>query len=241
LHSGGEFDIIPAALQMRSHQPPAISFAGTRVIVGLALSLWAFPAQAQDPEPPGSEAAGSTRQEVLHTLQEVQRKFGADAVMLQGHLLGQAIRGGSIVDAAVSVGDAEERGGKRFLTFRLDTGIIFNDRDVAAPARLARLWTDIVETSLRQFRTLTVPADGIAFLLGYTHKPYADEADLRLHLRDGHGDAEAAAFYLLLPDVSELIAKRITPQELLDRSSVLVNGSATRIILDADAATPPAH
>jgi len=232
LHSDGEFDIIAAALQMSGGQRYIIATvlvvlvdsACSHTAVGQAANDATL--EASDPEP------GTTRKEILHTLQEVERKYGRDAVLMQGHLLGQAVRSGSVLAAEIGVAGVEEREGKRFLTFKLDTGIVYNDRDVVAAARSARVWSDIVEGTLRQFRTLSVPADGVAVLVGYTHKPYADLADLRAHLGEGHGDPEAVAFYVLLSDVAALNADHLTAQQLVDRSAVLVNGVPTRIVLE---------
>jgi hypothetical protein len=204
---------------------------GTIIVI---LGLLASPSRSQTETP----EAGSTRQEILRSLQDLQRKYGVDAVMIEGNLLQHAIRGGSILEAAVSIAGIEEHDGKRFLAFKVDTGIIYNDRAVSAPARPARAWTDIAETTLRKLRTMHIPADGIVLTLGYTHKPYADEADLRAHLKDGPGDPEAAVFYLLAADVAELAAERITGQQLVDRSTVLVNGQTSRIILDVPTPKP---
>jgi hypothetical protein len=186
---------------------------------------------ANDQEPPPEE--GTSRKEILDSLHALQRKYGSDAVLMEGHLLGQAIRSGSILEAVISVAGVEERNGKRFLAFKLETGIVYNDRDVAAPERSARAWSEIVEVTLRQFHKPSVPADGVAVVVSYTHKPYVDVADLHAHLKESHGEPEAVAFYVLTPDIVELNADRITAQQLVDRSTVLVNGSPTRLLLAA--------
>jgi hypothetical protein len=243
LHGTIDFDIISWALQMNSVQRSAISFrrsCGSLVLllaVGVALLLPACRTQAQGVEPNATpsedlQEADSARKEILSSLQDLQRRYGRDAVMMEGHLLGHAVRGGSIMDAAISLPGVEERGGKRFLVFKLDTGIIYNDREVGAASRPARVWNDIVEVSLRKFRALGFQADGVAFLLGYAHKEYADEAELRAHLHDSPGTPEAAAFYLLISDVTELVNSRITSQQLLDRATVLIDGTPTRLVLE---------
>ena len=86
---------------------------------------------ADNQEPPPEE--GTSRKEILDTLHDLQRKYGSDAVLMEGHLLGQAIRSGSILEAVISVSGVEERDGKRFLAFKLETGIVYNDREVAPP------------------------------------------------------------------------------------------------------------
>jgi hypothetical protein len=218
---------------MRHVLRSAIRYAAGPLLVGAAISLPGHPRPAL-----AADESASSRAEILRALHDVQSKYGADAVMIQGHLLAHAIRGGSVLEAVVSIPGVEDRAGKKFLAFRLETGIIYNDRDGNAPARTGRVWHDIVEATLRRFQTLTLPADGIALILGYTHKPYRDEAELRAHLDEGHGTAETAAFYLLLSDVTELIAERIAPQELLERSTVLVDGAPVHVVLDLPTPSP---
>lgn len=208
---------------------PRLSYMAGLAVAAITLTVLTGATHAQT----GALEAGGSRQDILHMLHGVQTKYGADAVMLEANLLQQAIRGGSILEAVVSVDGLEERAGKRFLAFKLETGIIYNDRSISAAARPGRAWTDIVEATLRKFLTIRLPADGLAVTLDYNHKAYADEADLRTHLSAGHGDLETAVFYLLLADVTEFVADRITAQQLIDRSTVLINSSPTRIVLDA--------
>jgi len=174
---------------------------------------------------------GTTRVEILQAMHDLQRKYGADAVLMEGQLLSQAIRGGSVLEASISVPGLEERDGKHYLGFTLETGIVYNDREVSAAARRVHAWTEIVETTLHKFSALNVSADGLAIRLGYTHKPYDDEADLRTHLHEGHGDPETTTFYLLLADVADLLAKRISAQQLVQRATILVDGAAAELLL----------
>ncbi len=234
MRGGEEFAIIRTAIPIMPLRLPVLKRLSRPLTVGIVLCGISGPAAAEDTAatPTPSEEALQARQDILRTLQDVQRKYGRDAVLIEGHLLGLAIQAGSVLEAAISVPGVEERSGKRFLTFKLDTGIIYNDRELARPGRAARAWRDIVETSLRKFRNLTVPADGLGLLVGYTHKEYVDEADLRRRLTEGHGESEATAFYLLIEDVAELLADRITGQQLIDRSTVLIDGSPARILLE---------
>lgn len=229
MHSVDEFDIIPAALQMFVLQslPHLTRWLAGVALVALTCSALALATDDQEPTP----EPGTSRKEIQDSLRELQRKYGSDAVLMEGALLGQAIRSGSIVDAVISVDGVEERNGKRFLAFKLETGIIYNDREVAANERSTRAWIEVVEASLRQFRKPSVPADGVAVVVSYTHKPYADLADLHEHLKEGHGEPEAVAFYLLVSDIVDLNTDRITSQQLIDRSTVLLNGAPTRLVL----------
>lgn len=158
--------------------------------------------------------------------------------MVEGELLGLALHGNSVLAAGISVPGIENRNGKRFLIFKLDTGIIYNDRTLTPAARPVRAWHDIIETALHRMHALHLPADGIAVKLTYAHKPYADEADLITHLATDHGQPEAVAFYLLLSDITALAAKQITTQQLLDRSVVIVNGAPAHLRADAFVPTP---
>ena len=201
------------------------------LVAAIALAS-AHAARAQQWKPPIDAEQSGISKEILASLHDVQRQYGKDAVMMEGQLLGQAIRSGSIVDAVISIPGFEEREGRHYLAFKLDTGIIYNDREVTAAVRPVRLWTDIVEPSLRKFEKLNLPADGVVLLLAYTHKQYVDEADLRAHLRDSPGDPESVAFYVRSSDVAELTANRITGQQLIDRATVLFNGSPTHLVVE---------
>jgi hypothetical protein len=195
------------------------------------LAMACSPAARAADDPEASPEPGTTRKEIQDSLHELQRKYGPDAVLMEGALLGQAIRSGSILEAVIAVPGVEEHNGKRFLAFKLETGIIYNDREVAPQERSMRVWSDIVEASLRQIRKPSFPADGLVVVVSYTHKPYGDLSDLRARLKDSHGEPETAAFYLLTPDVIELNADRITPQQLMDRSTILLNGEPAHVTL----------
>jgi hypothetical protein len=216
----------------------ATSFRSTLAAIAAAVMVASAPQAAHAQQWKGTPDAEQSvlHKEILSSLHDVERQYGRDAVMIEGQLLGQVIRSGSIVDAVISIPGFEERDGHRYLVFKLDTGIIYNDRELTADGRPIRLWTDVVEPSLRKFQTLNLPAEGVAFIFAYTHKEYLDEADLRAHLRDGLGDPESVAFYVRSSDVAELTASRITGQQLVDRATVLFNGSPTHLILEA-----PAH
>ncbi len=198
------------------------------------LLLWAGDqtAQAQAPAPAETPEPGTRRAEIQHALQEVQRKYGADAVLLQGSLLGNAIRSGSLLEATIAVDGFQERAGKRLLSFSLGTGIVYDDGVSTAETRAAHIWTDVVVASLREFRRLNVTADGVGLQIGYTHRPYPpDTADLRTELRDDPGTTETLSCSVLLDDVAALGAGTISPQELADRASVLVNDTPHRLTL----------
>ena len=185
------------------------------------------PARADEPPEPGT----SHRDIVTH-MQQIRAQYGDDAVLLESGLLSHTVQTGSLTEAGVSIEGIQARGERHFLTFQLQSGIVFNDRDTNATDRVVHAW-GIVEKSLRQFRALTVPADGLAVVLNYHHTTYADEGAMRARLAHEKGEAEAAAFYLLGTDVGEFLSDHISNQQLVDRSSVLVNGTLARVVVPA--------
>jgi hypothetical protein len=176
--------------------------------------------------------------DILRALEDVGRRYGADAVSIEGFLMGHAIENGSVLETSVRVVGIEERADKTYLVFALDTGIVYNDRELNAAGRLGRTWSRIVERTLRRFRRVDVPADGIGFLITYAHKPYRDEAELRAHLSESAGEAEHASFYLLRADVADLTSNRITGQDLADKAAVFIDGSPQRVHAEAATSVP---
>jgi hypothetical protein len=222
---------------------PQLSAIGTcsilaAIVAAAVVISSAHVAHAQQWKPTPKAGQSGISKEILSALKDVQRQYGKDAVMMEGQLLGQAIRSGSIVDAVISIPGIEERDGRRYLVFKLDTGIIYNDREITTAARPIRLWTDVVEPSLRKFQALNLPADGVGLIVAYAHKGYADEADLRAHLHESSGEPESVTFYVLSSDVAELTANRITAQQAVDRATVLVNGSPRHLVLAPPTVSP---
>ena len=207
-----------------------------RAVAGCLLVGGLCVARADDDLPEPTPAG--INPEIVRALTEVRRKYGADAVVMEGVLLSHSIQNGSVLETAVTVGDIEERETRKYLLFTVDTGIVYNDRELTPEARLGRTWTRIVERSLRTFRSLAVPADGLRLTLNYSHKPYVDEPDLRAHLGDGHGESESMVLYLLSHDVGDLIEAKIDSQQLADRAVVLVNGAPARLLVEAPEPTP---
>jgi hypothetical protein len=229
LHRNGHFGMVPPATQMRRSY--SRSLVVLLVIVGLRTASFG------DEEIVAPTPAGPNP-EIIRALAEVRRQYGPDAVVLEGFLLSNAIQAGSVLETAVTVGDLEERDARKYLTFTVETGIIFNDREIGDDARAGRIWTRVVERSLRMLRSLSLPADGVRFVLGYSHKPYADESDLRAHLGDGHGEAETVVFYIRLGDINELLAAKLDGQQLVDRAVVLVNGTSQRVRVEPPETAP---
>jgi len=155
----------------------------------------------------------------------VASAFGPDAVLTQAYLLNQAVRAGSVLEATVHRPVLQALGAKQFPAFVLDSGIVFNDRDISADARMVRVWKDLLEPVLQRHGKFDLPADGVAFDIRYYHRAYADEEDLRARIaREGRGQSERAVFFFSLEDLRALLEKRLTAQELLDRSVIMRDG-----------------
>jgi hypothetical protein len=175
----------------------------------------------------------SSRKEIIQALDELRDEYGLDAVRMQTHLLQGAIVGGSVLEASAGINGFEEQGGHRYLRFDVTTGIVYDDRSVKEPERPARIWADVVATTLKHFQTLDIPADGVALHIRFQHDAYRDRTELlrkqaeqptasdEMHLRLGKGE------------ITEFAHERLTANDLLEHAAVLLNGKPIRIDLSA--------
>jgi hypothetical protein len=178
-----------------------------------------------------AEESPASRPTVNAALEAARARYGTEAAALQGYLLNYAIRGGSVLDASVSIAGIESRHERDYLVFKLETGIIYQEGAVSPPLRLARIWSDVVEPSLRRAAQMDLSANGIGFRVTYRSGPYTERADIQRQLRAQRIRAEEASFYVSTGDVIELIAEEITAQELADRAEVQVDGKPARVDL----------
>lgn len=234
LHGVGHSDIITRSKQM-------LRCDSLRFLAGLALCRVLFsPALLLAADAPavteGESELDRNHAQILRTLRQLEKKYGRDAVLLEGYALGLAVRSGAILEAEANLPGYVEHRGRRFLEVRIATGIVFNDHEHTALQRPMRLWTNIVDPALSQFETIDVGADGVLFHFTYAHKAYKDERELREHLRHATRDEQTAQFYVLTSDLNERLAKRISSQQLVDRATVLVDGNEARLNLEP---TPP--
>lgn len=144
--------------------------------------------------------------------------YGLDAANLEGNLLQQAIQGGSILEASVSITGPETHDGMRLLGFRLDSGVVFDDTSVPAASRTEHVWTAIVDPALAKCRRLDIPADGVVLRVGYLHSSYRDRTDLQRQLREGAVVAETVSFRLRSSDILDRANERITSVDLAARA-----------------------
>ena len=195
------------------------------------------------PEPPASpapldEIPSASPESVARLLLKIRRRYGDDAVVMQTHLLLNAMRNGSLLASGVRVHEVTEHAGKRYLGFHVETGMIFDDHTRDLPARIHVLWLSILEPTLMRLKQLEVPADGVHFAMQYHHRPYRTVEELRREIEQP-GVAEEASFYLLAADVREMIAHRVTPRALLERARITVDGADRTI--PQPGASPPVH
>lgn len=185
------------------------------------------------PEPP------SSRQQVAEALGRIQRKYGRDAVKLESHLLNFALQGGSVLEASVGIRGTGRHEGKTYMKVKLDTGIVYNSSTMTAAECPARIWTDIVDPTLRQFETIEMRADGVVLHIAYQYGAYEDRDDLNRRLSQHALSSDIVSFRLLSSDVLDMVHQRIPSSELLRRSAAALNGQPREIELQAEPTPPP--
>jgi hypothetical protein len=183
------------------------------------------------PEPTARADEPSSKQEIIQALDDLRNRYGLDAVRMQTHLLQSAIEGGSVLEASAGIGGHEEHEGKRYLRFDVATGIVYDDRSVKEMERPARIWTDVIEPALRHFKTLEIPADGIALHVQFQHTAYRDRTELLRKHAEHPAPSEQMHVRLGSGEIVELANGRLTANDLLDHSTVLLNGNPLRIDL----------
>ncbi|MBI3301220.1 MAG: hypothetical protein HYZ72_03965, partial [Deltaproteobacteria bacterium] len=174
--------------------------------------------------------SGSPSPELFKLLQDLNRQYGADTVTLVSWLLDATTRSGSVLTASVRVNGNETREEATFLVFQVETGLIFNTRTLDQTGRLAVLWDKILSKAFVHLDTLRVPADGVMVDLLYHSKSFAETDDLSEHV-DEPGPIEEAKFYFRADPLRAFLSKALSPQALLTRTSVLVNGTPVNFIL----------
>jgi len=173
---------------------------------------------------------GSPSTELFKLLQDLNRDYGPDTVTLVSWLLDSAVRSGSVLTSSAKVDGDEIHEEKKFLVFQVDTGIIFNTEKVDQNGRLTALWEKILARTFARLETLQVPADGVTIRLLYHSKSFPETESIAEQI-DEPGPVEEAKFYFLSDQVRAFLGKELSPQALLTRSQVLVNGSPAILIL----------
>lgn len=189
--------------------------------------------QAADNEP--SFGAGSAPPpEVLKFLQEMKRQYGPDTVALVSWIIEATNHSGSILTSSVKVDGHEEKDNTRFLVFRVETGLILNEKTVDRNSRLLLIWEKIVGKAFLQMETIQVPADGVMIDLLYHHKSFPETDSLADHV-DEPGPIEEAKFYIHGDALRAFMRKELSAHQLLSRTQVLVDGQPVLLVTAQDA------
>ena len=207
----------------------------------LLCALLAAPAAGAETEelPKGLPPAATTdeRRAVLQLMKQNRDKYGDDAALMQGLLLTHSLQGEAVLTTESTIVGFEQLEGRKFVTFRVASGVVLNDRAFDRDQRLERIWHVVLERTLLRYPTFKAPADGVAVEIQYNHRPYEQVADLYKNV-DDTGPLERAKFYMLVPDLGEFLAHRLGPQDFLERSRVLVDDKPVKLRL-SEVLLPP--
>jgi hypothetical protein len=182
-------------------------------------------------------------QDVTRLLRKIRKRHGEDAVVIQTHLLLNAMQKGSVLATGVRVDRVEEVFGKRYLLFVVETGMIFDDATRDRQARAQVLWASVMEPTLERLKDgLQVGADGMMVQMEYHHRPYRSVAELRASI-DRVGDPEVARFYVLASDLDAVVRGELTLRNLLERAQTTIDGTAVAVAppRDDQPLTPGPH
>jgi len=200
-------------------------------VAAMILLAVAAPAIGADPEPTATprpndlgDVSGASRDDVARALRKVHHKYGEHAVQIETQLLLNAMRNGSLRATAVSVPGIAAYGDKQYLGFDVETGLIFDSTTRDERARIEMLWTTILVPTFERLTELRLPSDGIRVALHHHHRPYRSVDELRATI-DQPGTPEEIDFYVLTPDVTDLVYKRLTAETLIAKARVTVDGA----------------
>ncbi len=202
--------------------------AGCVLVATLALVMPAVGAEPA-PAPPGSfdDLPNAKEQDVVRLLRKVRRRHGEDAVVVQTHLLLNAMQKGSVLTTGVRVERVEKALGRRWLRVVLETGFVFDDSTHDRMERAQILWAAIMEPTLARLKDgLQVnEADGVLVQMQYHHRPYRSAGELRAHI-DEPGTYEEARFYVASADLDQVVRGTRTLHALLADVHTEIDGAA---------------
>ncbi len=197
------------------------------------------PALAADPDALlGAAGSEENRKQVISLLQENRRTYGDDAAILQGLLLIHAIQADAVLASEAAITGFENVGERRFVSFRVVSGTVFNDHELSRNQRLERIWHSVLERTLRRYPTFHVNGDGIAVEIQYNHRPYVSMAELYRTI-DAEGTVERAKFYILTTDLQLFLERRVDAQELLEHSRIFLDEAPIKISLEEPSLVGP--
>ncbi len=230
LPPGGARGRFPASMLLR--------LAVVTALVALAPAFAEEPDDALEDLPATKDDAG--RRMVLQLMKENRVKYGEDAALLQGLLLTHSLQGDAILTTESTIVGFEETDGRKYVAFKVASGIVLNDRKLASPGeRLEKIWHVVLERALTRYPSFQAPGDGLAVEVHYNHKSFHSLSDLYENVEDV-GPLERVKFYMLASDLSAYVEHRLTVQEFLERSKILLDGEAVRLRLAEVPLGPPA-
>lgn len=177
-----------------------------------------------------AEDEGPTAQPTVDAiLKEVAERYGPAAVALQGFLLAHAITAGSQLEVTVSVAGIESRTGRNYLGYVLDTGIVYQVADVSKREQLSRIFTDVIDPSLRKATLVQLRADGLALRVSSYRSELTDRAALARAHQAHRLQRVETNFFLPLDAIQAFIDGQIAAAELSQRGSVEMDGATTQL------------
>lgn len=212
----------------------------------ISLSLVFMPALVACLHGHASAESPSTKQEVSNALVDLRDRYGLDAVKLESYLLQYAVQAGAVLTTSVAMPGVEEVDGHSYLQVDFDTGLVYAPPAVSRSRAPAKIWSDIVDPTLRQFRNMQIAADGIVLRVRFRYS----KDDARQVLREGGRDSvplEVVSFRMLCRDIVDSVRSDSTSAQLLKNAVVLLNDDATTLLLGGavptqrpgEPATPP--
>jgi len=186
--------------------------------------------------PPASGA--DERVKVLQLMRQNKDKYGADAALMQGLLLTHSLQGQAVLVSESTIVGFEQTEGRKYVAFRVGSGVVFDDKQFDRDQRLERIWHVVLERTLLRYPTFSAPGDGLAVEIQYNHRPFEKARDLYEEAANG-GTAESAKFYMLSADVSAFIEGRLGAQDFLERSRILLDGEPVKLRV-LEVVMPPA-
>ena len=205
------------------------------MVVGLVAG-WPVGSWSETPAPPANldEIPSAKREDVSRLLRKVRHRHGEDAVVIQTHLLLNAMQKGSVLATGVRVAGVEPAFDKRYLAFEVETGIVFDDPTRDEVGRVQILWATILEPTLARLKDgLQVEADGIVVRMQYHHRPYRSAAELRASI-DQPGTAEEARLGVLAADVDAVARGELSLRDLFRGVRVAVDGKERSIAVPSE-------
>ncbi len=207
---------------------------------GAAAAPVAPESAAATPAPPDSldDIPSAKPADVSRLLRKVRIRHGDDAVVIQTHLLLNAMQKGAVLATGVRVDRVEEKHGKRYLNFMLETGYVFDDSTRDRTERAQILWATIMEPTLSRLQDgLQVhKAEGLVVQMQYYHRPYRSAEELRATIHEP-GTSEEARFYVLASDVDDVIRGKTTVRNLVTQTRTTIDGSELAMMPPASDAT----